>query len=366
MIVIYVFVILSVFLVLLGSNSAYRKLADFLSISMGVIALITLFNVTENLNFAYSDLQTYYRYFSLMHYWSVSDFLINHPFEFIYDASVYLLASIDKVLSLGTTAHDFVMLFEIVAIIFVFVAARQLFSVNQSVMVSLLYMVYQYQEVFAYNLVRQSLALSLGMLVITKLSKKKYIQSLLVAMLATQIHSSMKLIIVLPLFFMLFEIFKNNSKWISSMWVGVYIVAFISSVTRLNELLNHLPISFVQTYSSGEITSMASFSGDLTNSSKYLIMTLLLTFAAYILKTCVKGTFEGYVLNRFMFLISIAYMLMSFIPFTYRVLFSGLYFLLLFIVYVILKKEKYYLLIPLAIVVIVAGLSASPFTVLSV
>lgn len=365
MVLIYVLVVLSSLLTIVDDGSPVRRIADRLSLLIGIFAAVFLFQSTRDLNFIYSDLRTYYGYFSTMHVWSFETFLASHPFEFIYDLSTFGLAKLDQYLNLGMTAHDFVMTYEILSLFIVYFAATKIFNKRQSVTVALIYMVYQYQEIFAYNLLRQSIALAVSLLAIVFYSNKHYWTVFLFFLFATQIHSSMMLIVVIPMLLISFEQFKSNIQWMSAFWWFVLLISIFGSVTKLNRILSYLPINLVQTYQSGEVSNMALTAGDNTDSLKYLVMSIGIVLLVVILKNLSNANLEIFVLYRLIFLVAIAYQMMSFIPFTYRILFSGFYFVPLLVSSVIFRSNKKYLIILFTLVIIISGIAASPFNTLS-
>nr|WP_263431475.1 EpsG family protein [Leuconostoc gasicomitatum] len=351
-----------------------------LTLLFGLLEIIFFFNATKGLNFAYSDLVVYYGYFQTMMEWDWNTFQTLHPFEFGYDFVVFIIAKIPYALGLQLTAHDFVLILVILAIIVIYFAAKIQTNRSSAVFISLLYLWYQYSNVFTYNIVRQGVALAFLCLSISLYHKYNKIgTSLFVMIVAVMFHKSIFFLGLLPFFIIVYKNISKNHKSNNEyyelsieknrlisvkMWLFLCL-GVIAYITKLNSLLGRLPISLVQTYQSDSVVTMAVDLGSITNSLHFLLLSIgylvIISLIWYFNRKKIDDLKPFYLL---FFIDTIIYLFMGFVPFSFRVEFGALYVLPLILGIIIYRTGNRLYYIALLAIVIILGYYTGPFYLL--
>lgn len=351
-----------------------------ITLFFGFLEIVFFFNATKNLNFRYSDLIVYYGYYQTMLGWDWNTFLTAHPFEFGYDVIVFAIAKIQAGLGWQFTAHDFVLILVILMVVVVYFAAKIQTNRSSAVFIALLYLWYQYSNVFSYNIVRQGLALAFLSLSISLYQKyKKILPALIVMIVAVTIHRSILFLGFVPFFIIILKQLRydrnlNNSLYTSfhvkdsliskQMWLFL-LVGVLAYVTKLNSILGRLPISLVQTYQSDSVVMMANNIGSETNSLHFLLIAL--GYLGIVSLIWHYSSTKNNDLNPFymlFFVDTIIYLFMGFIPFAFRVEFAALYILPLILGIIIYRTGNRVFYIILLILVIILGYRTGPFYLL--
>lgn len=352
-----------------------------ITLFFGFLEIIFFFNATKNLNFRYSDLIVYYGYYQTMLGWDWNTFLTTHPFEFGYDVIVFAIAKIQEGLGEQFTAHDFVLMLVVLMIVVVYFAAKIQTNRSSAVFIALLYLWYQYSNVFSYNIVRQGLALAFLSLSISLYQKyKKILPALIVMIVAVTVHRSILFLGFVPFFIIILKQLRydqslnNNSLHTLShtkdsliskqMWLFL-LVGVLAYVTKLNSILGKLPISLVQTYQSDSVVMMANNIGSETNSLHFLLIALgylgMVSIIWHYSSTKINDLNPFYML---FFVDTVIYLFMGFIPFSFRVEFAALFVLPLIFGIIIYRTENRVLYMILLIFVIILGYRTGPFYLL--
>lgn len=351
-----------------------------ITLFLGFLEVVCLFNATKNLNFGYSDLIVYYGYYQTMLGWNWTDFLSLHPFEIGYDLIVFIIAKIQYVLGWQFTAHDFVLILAILMVVIVYFAAKIQTNRSSAVFIALLYLWYQYSNVFSYNIVRQGLALAFLSLSISLYQKyKKIFPAFIVLVIAITFHSSILFLGVIPFFIIVFKHLKyiqtnreslsntsvNNDILISpKMWIFL-LVGILAYVTKLNSFLGKLPISLLQTYQSDSVAAMAAGIGSETNSLHFLLISLgymgIVSVIWYYNRAKIDDLYPFYLL---FFSDTVIYLFMGFVPFSFRIEFAALYILPLIFGIIIYRTGNKVFYMVLLLIVIILGYYTGPFYLL--
>ncbi|WP_156310317.1 EpsG family protein [Leuconostoc lactis] len=347
---------------------------------LGFLEIIFFFNATKNLNFGYSDLIVYYGYYQTMLGWNWTDFLSLHPFEFGYDLIVFIIAKIQYALGWQFTAHNFVLILTILMVAIVYFAAKIQTNRSSAVFIALLYLWYQYSNVFSYNIVRQGLALAFLSLSISLYQKyRRILPAFVVLVIATTFHSSILFLGAIPFFIIVFKHLKytqaskeslsntsiNNNVLISQKMWFFLLVGTLAYVTRLNSFLGKLPISLLQTYQSDSVAALAAGIGIETNSLHFLLIALgymgIVSFIWYYNRTKIDDLYPFYLL---FFSDTVIYLFMGFVPFSFRIEFAALYILPLIFGIIIYRTGNKVFYMVLLLVVITLGYYTGPFYLL--
>lgn len=351
-----------------------------ITLFLGFLEVVCFFNATKNLNFGYSDLIVYYGYYQTMLGWNWTDFLSLHPFEIGYDLIVFIIAKIQYVLGWQFTAHDFVLILAILMVVIVYFAAKIQTNRSSAVFIALLYLWYQYSNVFSYNIVRQGLALAFLSLSISLYQKyKKIFPAFIVLVIAITFHSSILFLGVIPFFIIVFKHLKyiqtnreslsntsvNNDILISpKMWIFL-LVGILAYVTKLNSFLGKLPISLLQTYQSDSVAAMAAGIGSETNSLHFLLISLgymgIVSVIWYYNRAKIDDLYPFYLL---FFSDTVIYLFMGFVPFSFRIEFAALYILPLIFGIIIYRTGNKVFYMVLLLIVIILGYYTGPFYLL--
>lgn len=351
-----------------------------ITLFLGFLEVVCFFNATKNLNFGYSDLIVYYGYYQTMLGWNWTDFLSLHPFEIGYDLIVFIIAKIQYVLGWQFTAHDFVLILAILMVVIVYFAAKIQTNRSSAVFIALLYLWYQYSNVFSYNIVRQGLALAFLSLSISLYQKyKKIFPAFIVLVIAITFHSSILFLGVIPFFIIVFKHLKyiqtnreslsntsvNNDILISpKMWIFL-LVGILAYVTKLNSFLGKLPISLLQTYQSDSVAAMAAGIGSETNSLHFLLISLgymgIVSVIWYYNRAKIDDLYPFYLL---FFYDTVIYLFMGFVPFSFRIEFAALYILPLIFGIIIYRTGNKVFYMVLLLIVIILGYYTGPFYLL--
>lgn len=349
-----------------------------LAFFVGIVELFSFFRTTQNLNFQYSDLIIYYGYFQTMPMWDWSTFQTTHPFEFGYDLIVYVLAKISTAYGVQISAHDFVLTFTALTIFVLYIAARIHTNRSSAVFISLLYLWYQYSNLFNYNIVRQGVALSFLILSMSLYAKyKRKLLACSIMIIAVFFHKSIIYLGILPLLIVIYKDIRDSyipqelnqgvekRKLISGKMLIVCGIGIFLYITHLNILFGKLPIGIVQIYQSESVASTANELGTIENSIHFLLIALIylviLSLFWYFNENKIR---ELTIFYDFFFFGTVLYLFMGFIPFSFRIEFAALY-ILPFIVGLILYKAKmknYFIL--LLIFIVVMGYKTGPFYLL--
>lgn len=354
------------FLVIFTGMLKMNRTAELvLSATLLVLELVTFWIATEKLNFAYSDLIVYYSDYiqSITLKWG--EFLQNHQFEFFYDTLVWLLAKLSLFTGAVLSRHDFVMFINFIKIVIMFLGLRQIKSGFFSAMVASIYLWYQYSNLFSYNLLRQGLALGILAVIIVSFSKEQKPGKFILALiLVCFLHKSMIYLGLLSgLIVLMIKKGFFKREWL---YIGSVLGAFLY-VTGLNGvLLSKLPFNLIQLYQSSLVQTMAAGIGSGTNDIKYLLLSIAFLIATYVLFRKNKSDTLTGLIHDYIFTISIVYLFMGFIPFSFRIAMSGWFLFPITLFNFIDEKFKnttfWYVLLVLFLVL--EGWAASPFTVL--
>lgn len=338
---------------------------DFLGLTFLSLEMFFFWMATVKLDFAYSDLIVYYATYVQSISWNWSTFVQMHQFEFFYDIIVWIIAKIFKAFSVVLSRHDFVLIINYIKILIIYFGIRRIKSPYFSALVASIFLWYQYSNLFSYNLLRQGLALGFLVVVIISFSKTKNIFKYLIMLIfLCFLHKSMIYLGLLSGIGVLL-IYKKviNRKWL---YVGV-VLGSVLYVTKSNGvLLSKLPINFVQLYQSSDVQSMAASIGSTTNDVRYLFFTLIFLCATYFILKSAPNNLLISVIHDYIFLISIIYLFMGFIPFSFRIVMSAWFLFPIMLFIYIDKKFRYSFVLYFLIVIfiVIEGWAAGPFIIL--